>query len=214
MNEWSALFKTGIALLAIVNPIGGVPLFVSATGATSPAVRARTARTVAVTVFVVLGLAALLGTRILDFFGISIPSFLVGGGILLLLLAVSMLQARESGIRQTPAEAQEVAERHAIGVVPLGIPLLAGPGAISTVIIATHHAPGFGHQLQLFVPIAAVALIVWATLTVAARISSRMGTIGINIITRIMGLILAAMAVEFMVRGLSELFPVLTKVSA
>lgn len=211
MNEWSDLFKTGIALLAIVNPIGGVPLFVSATAEADGPLRARTARTVAVTVFVVLALAALLGTRILDFFGISIPSFLVGGGILLLLLAVSMLQARESGIRQTPAEAQEASERHAIGVVPIGIPLLAGPGAISTVIIATHHAPSFLHQLRLFIPIAIIALIVWATLTVAARIATRMGTIGINIITRIMGLILAAMAVEFMVRGLSELFPFLTR---
>ncbi|MBM3393860.1 MAG: NAAT family transporter [Betaproteobacteria bacterium] len=212
MSEWSELFKTGIALLAIVNPIGGVPLFVSATTGISAHARNHTARTVGVTVFVVLGLAALLGTRILDFFGISIPSFLVGGGILLLLLAVSMLQAKESGIRQTPAEAQEVAERHAIGVVPLGIPLLAGPGAISTVIIATHKAPSFAHQLRLFIPIAVIALIVWVTLLVAARISSRMGTIGINIITRIMGLILAAMAVEFMVRGITELFPALTKV--
>ena len=127
------------------------------------------------------------------------------------MLAVSMLQAKESGIRQTPAEAQEATEKHAIGVVPIGIPLLAGPGAISTVIIATHKAPSFAYQLRLFIPILAISLIVWITLAIASKIASRMGTIGINIITRIMGLMLAAMAVEFIVRGISELFPKLVQ---
>ncbi|HYJ20235.1 MAG TPA: NAAT family transporter, partial [Burkholderiales bacterium] len=141
MDDIANLFKLTIALLAIVDPIAGIPMFLSATAGNSPASRKRTAQVVAITVFCVLGISALIGTEILKFFGISIPSFLIGGGILLLLLAISMLQAQDSRIRQTPDEAEEAAEKDAVAVVPLGIPLLAGPGAISTMIIATHKAP-------------------------------------------------------------------------
>ena len=105
MADWNELFKITIALLAIVNPIGGVPVFLSSTAGWTDQERRGTARIVAITVFWVLAAAALLGTNLLDFFGISIPSFLVGGGVLLLMLAVSMLQAKESWIRQTPEEA-------------------------------------------------------------------------------------------------------------
>ena len=207
MNEWADLFKLTIALLAIVDPVAGIPVFLSATETDSQASRKRTARIVAVTVFCVLGAAALLGTEILRFFGISIPSFLIGGGILLLMMAISMLQAQESRVRQTPDEAEEAAEKDAVAVVPLGIPLLAGPGAISTMIIATHQSPGFVHQLKLLIPAAAIALVVWATLAAATRILQRLGRTGMNIITRVMGLIIAAIAVEYIYRGLAELFP-------
>jgi multiple antibiotic resistance protein len=94
-----------------------------------------------------------------------------------------------------------------VAVVPLGIPLLAGPGAISTMIIATHKAPGFFHHFYLLIPAAIIALAVWATFATATRISARLGTTGMNIITRVMGLIIAAIAIEYMYRGLIELFP-------
>jgi multiple antibiotic resistance protein len=207
MNEWNELFKITVALLAIVNPVGGVPVFLSATAGWSDDDRHRTARVAAVTVFWVLAAAVMLGTNLLDFFGISIPSFLVGGGILLLMLAVSMLQAKESWIRQTPEEAVEAAEKDAIGVVPLAIPLLAGPGAISTMIIATHKSAAFGFKLKLLIPVLVISLIVWLALLVSVRMANRLGTTGINIITRLMGLILAAMAVEFIHQGVVELFP-------
>lgn len=207
MNEWADLFKLTIALLAIVDPVAGIPVFLSATESDSQASRKRTARIVAVTVFCVLGAAALVGTEILRFFGISIPSFLIGGGILLLMMAISMLQAKESRVRQTPDEAEEAVEKDAVAVVPLGIPLLAGPGAISTMIIATHQSPGFLHQFKLLIPAVAIALVVWATLAAATRISQRLGKTGMNIITRVMGLIIAAIAVEYIYRGLAELFP-------
>lgn len=209
MHEWHQLFKITVALFAIVNPFGGIPIFISATSGWTARDRARTSRTVALTVFVVLAIAAFTGDRILDFFNISIGSFLVGGGILILLLAISMLQAKESLIRQTPEEAVEAADRQAIGVVPLGIPLLAGPGAISSVIIAAHqfrHGDLVGHML-LLIPITTVALVVWGIFLLSGRISRRLGKTGINIVTRLMGLILAAMAVEFIARGLIELFP-------
>lgn len=207
MNEIADLFKLTIALLAIVDPIAGIPMFLSATAGNSQDSRKRTAQVVAITVFCVLGVSALIGTEILRFFGISIPSFLIGGGILLLMLAISMLQAQDSRIRQTPDELEEAAEKDAVAVVPLGIPLLAGPGAISTMIIATHKAPGFLHNVYLLIPAAIIALAVWATFAAAARISGRLGKTGMNIITRVMGLIIAALAIEYIYRGLIELFP-------
>ncbi len=208
MHDLTSLFKITVALLAIVNPMGAIPLFISATQNWSSADRARTAHTVTATVFLVLTATLFLGDRILAFFGISLSSFLVGGGIIILMLALSMLQARESPMRQTPEEAKATADKEAIGVVPLGVPLLAGPGAISSVIIATHHAKaGFGYHLLLLAPIGAVSLAVWGVFLLSGPIARHLGTIGINIVTRLMGLILAAMAVEFIARGLNELFP-------
>lgn len=209
MTDWNTLFKTGLALFAIVNPIGGVPVFITATAGYSEHERARTVRTIGITVFTVLTLAVFLGDSILDFFGISIPSFQVGGGILLLLMAVSMLHARQSGARQTPEELQVAAEREAVAVVPLSIPLLAGPGAISSMIIVAQQSGGVWGHLQLVLPVAAVALLTWGILRLSAPITQRLGTIGINIFTRLMGLILAAMAVEFIAHGIMGLFPAL-----
>ncbi len=207
MGEWTDLIKLTVALLAIVDPFAGVPVFLSVTAGYTQAERRRITQVVAITVFCVLGVAALIGTQVLRFFGISIPSFLIAGGILLLLMAISMLQARESGIRQTPDEAAEAADRDAVAVVPLGIPLLAGPGAISTMIIATHQAESLVHQLLLLIPAAIVASVVWSTFSAATRISERLGKTGMNIITRVMGLIIAAIGVEYIYRGMIELFP-------
>ena len=207
MGEWTDLIKLTVALLAIVDPFAGVPVFLSVTAGYTQAERRRVTQVVAITVFCVLGVAALIGTQVLRFFGISVPSFLIAGGILLLLMAISMLQARESGIRQTPDEAAEAAERDAVAVVPLGIPLLAGPGAISTMIIATHQAESFVHHLLLLIPAAIIAAAVWATFSAGTRISDRLGKTGMNIITRVMGLIIAAIGVEYIYRGMIELFP-------
>jgi multiple antibiotic resistance protein len=203
----TVLLVVTIALLAIVDPVASIPMFISTTAGQTMASRKRITRIVSITVFCVLGVAALIGTQVLRFFGISIPSFLVGGGILLMLLAISMLQAKETGMRQTPDEAEEAAEKDAVGVLPLGIPLLAGPGAISTMIIATHQAPDFLHHVLLLVPAAITAIAVWFTFTTATRISHRLGRTGINIVTRVMGLIIAAIGVEYIYRGIVELFP-------
>lgn len=202
------LIKLTVALVAIVEPFGTVPLFLGALGVVAPEVRARAARSAAITVFAVLGLSALAGDAILGLFGISIAAFMVGGGLLLLILSVSMLQAKESRIRQTPEEAAEASQSEAVGVVPIGLPLLAGPGAISTVIIYAHDTPGgVVGLLAVLLPVGVVAAVVWATLRGASAIARHMGTTGINIMTRVMGLILAALAVEIMARGLLQLFP-------
>ena len=207
--DWAYLFKIGIALFAIVNPIGSVPIFISATDGWNRQQKLRTANVVALTVFLVLAASALFGEGILAFFSITIPSFQVGGGILILLIAINMLHAKQSHSKQTPEEAKTMEERDVIAIVPLSIPLLAGPGAISSMIIAAQDSPTFGAQLSLLMPILVVAILVWLSLQLSRYIAGKLGTIGINIVTRLMGLILAAMAVEFIAHGMSGLFPVL-----
>lgn len=207
--DWAYLFKIGIALFAIVNPIGSVPIFISATDGWNQQQKLRTANVVALTVFLVLAASALFGEGILAFFSITIPSFQVGGGILILLIAINMLHAKQSHSKQTPEEAKTMEERDVIAIVPLSIPLLAGPGAISSMIIAAQDSTTFGAQLSLLIPILMVALLVWLSLQLSSYIAGKLGTIGINIVTRLMGLILAAMAVEFIAHGMSGLFPVL-----
>ena len=207
--DWAYLFKICIALVAIVNPIGSVPIFISATDGWNRQQKLRTANVVALTVFLVLAASALFGEGILAFFSITIPSFQVGGGILILLIAINMLHAKQSHSRQTPEEAKTMEERDVIAIVPLSIPLLAGPGAISSMIIAAQDSPTFGAQLSLLMPILVVAILVWLSLQLSSYIAGKLGTIGINIVTRLMGLILAAMAVEFIAHGMGGLFPVL-----
>lgn len=207
MTDWASLLKIGIALFAIVNPIGSVPVFMSATSGWKKAERAKTAKTAAFTVFIVLTLASFIGDQILDFFGVSIPSFQVGGGILLMLIAISMMHAKQSAAHQTLEQRQTLAEKKVIAIVPLSIPLLAGPGAISNMIIAAQQNSSVSGHLSLIIPIFFVCLIIWLVLSLSVVIANKLGTIGINIVTRIMGLILAAMAVEFIAHGLAGLFP-------
>lgn len=203
------LGKAAISLFAIVDPIGSIPMFLAATHGWSPLRRSRAGRIAALTVLIVLGVMVFLGEAILEFFGISLASFSVGGGILILLLAVSMMQARHIPLRQTVEEAEEAAEKDSVGVVPLGIPLLAGPGAISQVIIFSHSsgAQGLLHQALLLLPITLVALSVWLVFRTAIPLSRRLGATGIHIVTRLMGLIIAAISVEMIARGLGVLFP-------
>ncbi len=207
MSEWAYLFKTGVALFAIVNPIGNLPVFISATNQWSKRDKAHTANIVGITVFTVLAITTFFGNDILDFFSISIPSFQVGGGILILLMSINMMHGKQSHTRQTPEEAQTMADKSAIAIVPLSIPIYAGPGAISSVIITADKSVNFIHQTSLLIPIAVVSLLVWVTLRLSSNITQWLGTIGINIITRLMGLILAAMSVEFIAHGITGLFP-------
>jgi multiple antibiotic resistance protein len=211
MPDWTGYIKIFTALLAIVNPLGAVPVFISLTDGLSAQKRSRIVRTTSVAVAVVLVVATLIGKLLLNFFGISIASFKVGGGILLMLMAVSMMQGKQSQTRQTPEEAEEAEDKESIAVVPIAIPLLAGPGAISTVIIYAHASFQAVHITLILLISLTVALVTWGALNVATPISRMLGKTGINIATRLMGLLLAAIAVEFIVGGLAQLLPVLTK---
>ena len=202
------LVKAALALFAIVDPVGVIPLFLIATQGYSQAQSRSAARIAALTVLGVLTLFAFLGEPILGFFGIRLAAFSVAGGLLLLLLALSMVQAHVSPQRQTRDEAVEVEERDAVGVVPLGIPLLAGPGAITHVIVAAGATHGnWVQQMALLIPVALVALSVWLSFRAAPAIARRLGKTGIHVITRLMGLIIAAISIEMIATGLGALFP-------
>ena len=203
-----ALVKAALALFAIVDPVGVIPIFLMATHGYTLAQSNAAARIAALTVLGVLTLFTLVGEPLLMFFGVRLAAFSVAGGLLLLLLALSMVQARVSPQRQTQDEAMEAEEKDAVGVVPLGIPLLAGPGAITHVIVAASAAKGeMLHQAALLIPVALVALSVWLAFRAAPVISQRLGKTGIHVVTRLMGLIIAAISVEMIASGLGKLFP-------
>jgi multiple antibiotic resistance protein len=207
MQGWGEYAEVVTALFVIVDPLVAIPLFLSLTEGYSEGERRHTSRVTACTVAAVLVGAEFLGEPLLDAFGVSIASFSVGGGILLLLMAIAMLQALPSRVQQAPEEAREAKEKENVAVVPLAIPLLAGPGAISTVIIYAHQAVTWFDTLFLVLASLFVASAVWIALALANSIGTALGKTGINIVTRLMGLILAALAVEFIARGLAQLLP-------
>ena len=210
MSAWVEYLKFFAGLIAILNPVGVIPIFINLTYNQTTVERNRTALMAAITVGTVLGVSLLCGEVILNFFGISVASFQVAGGILILYNSLSMLQAKMNATRQTEEEAQETAEREDVSVVPIGVPLTAGPGAISTVILYGHKPALFGQYVILFGGIVVVAVIIWAAFRLAPFISRVLSRTGINIVTRLMGLIMASIGIEFMAAGLKVLFPSLT----
>jgi len=158
---------------------------------------------------VVLVIALLAGEPILQFFGIGLPAFRVAGGLLVLMMGMSMLHASNDRARHTPEEQAESFEKESIAVVPLAIPLLSGPGAISTIIVYGHSGHSWQHYLLVGSVILSLSLLVLAALLAAPKIAQFMGQTGMNVVTRVMGLFLAAIAVEFIAKGLGQLFPVL-----
>jgi multiple antibiotic resistance protein len=158
----------------------------------------------------VLSLAALFGEKMLTILGTSLPSFRVGGGIVLLLMALTMLRAQPDQMRTTSAEQVEAESRDNIAVVPIAIPLLAGPGSISTVIIQMHRPGAEYHLVWVIAVILLLTLLLWGVLRLASPIGKLLGPLGLNILNRLFGLILTAIAVEIMANGLRDLFPVLS----
>ncbi|WP_397534800.1 MarC family protein [Roseateles sp.] len=205
------LYKPLVALLAIVNPIGVVPFFIHFTQTFSKAQRKHTILVSAFTAFVVIAISALAGLKVIEFFGISLASFQVGGGTLLLISSLQMLNAQPAeGRKEDVSEGSDKVNAGAsIAVVPLTIPLLTGPATISTMVI---YAEKTRHWWELGVLVGygvVVAFVTYAVFTASGRIARVLGQTGINIMTRLMGLILAALAVELLADGLTKLFPVL-----
>jgi len=190
-----------------VNPVGAVPLFVSMTEQHTVDEKRRIARAASAAVAVVLVLAAIAGQPLLAFFGITIASFKVGGAILILLLAISMMHATPTGEKQTPEEAREAEDKESIAVVPLAIPLLSGPGAISTTIIYSTGRSSLSHILLIIACCLLVSLVTWVALRAATPVSLWLGKTGVNIAIRLMGLLLAAVAVEIFTSGILVLLP-------
>jgi multiple antibiotic resistance protein len=196
-----------ISLFAILSPFAAIPLFLTLTDNFDTQQKSRTAAAASATVAAVLIISGLAGELILTALGTSLDAFRVGGGIVLLLVALSMLSAQTSTVQHRPEETVDADTSSSVGVVPLGIPLLAGPGSISAVIIEMNHAPSFAHQVAIVGCILIVCTATWAILRLAYPIGRRLGRIGLNVLSRIFGLILAAIAIQVMATGLRALFP-------
>jgi multiple antibiotic resistance protein len=198
-----------VTLTAVLDPFLAIPIFIGAAAGRDRPSQKRLADAVTATVFGVLTGAAVLGDDLLKVMGASLPAFQVGGGLVLLLMALAMLNAKAGEMRQTREEAEELRAGEVSGIVPLAVPLLAGPGAISTTIIAGE-AGGAPHKAALIFCIALVCTLLWSLLRSAHHVGDRISTTGLNVATRLLGLLLAAIAIQTMAEGLKRLFPGLT----
>lgn len=205
--EYVLYVKSLVGVLAIVNPLGAIPIFLSLTGNRTSIECHRIAQNSALSVAMVLIISTWAGDSILGFFGISLPAFQAGGGLLIILMAINMLRAKQCHTRHTPEEAEEAGNKENIAVVPLAIPLMAGPGAISLVIVDAHQIASWSDRLILSAGIVIVASLVWLALRLASPIGEKMGITGLNIATRIMGLLLSAIGLQMLASGLVKLLP-------
>ena len=205
--ELAIFLQFFVGLIAAVNPVGIMPIFVSLTGHMSPEERNKTALTANLAVAVILTVSLLAGQLLLDMFSISLDSFRVAGGLLLLTIAFSMMSGKLGEDKQNKQEKSESISREQIGVVPLAMPLMAGPGAISSTIVYGSRYPGMSSTVGIALTIVAFAFCCWLLFRAAPIIVRFLGQTGINVITRIMGLILAALGIEFIANGLRALFP-------
>lgn len=209
MSEYTEYLKILVALVAIVNPIGAIPIYVSLSAEMSEQEQNRMPSVIPLAVVLILLAALFFGELLLNLFGITIDSFRVGGGILLLILSISMLHAKNSATRHTSEEMQESGDKESVAIVPLSTPLLAGPGAISSVILYSQKSSSVLHYTLIAADILILGFMLWAVFKLTPWISRNISKTGINIFTRLMGLVLAAIAVEFIANGLKGLFPVL-----
>jgi len=199
--ELKFALKAFISIFIIVDPLGLVPYFITLTSGYSPSRRRRTVHLAIMTTILVLTAFAIFGNQILKLFGITIPAFRIAGGFIIFMVAIQMLQAQRTRLKATPEEEAHSYEQEEIGVVPLGTPMLAGPGAITTVIVLS--------ESNLWVILASIlitALLAYVILLQANRISNLLGPTGLNIFIRLMGLVLAAVSVQFVIDGIKAAF--------
>ncbi|WP_429596222.1 MarC family protein [Variovorax sp. PvP013] len=212
------LIKPLITLLAIVNPLAIVPFFIHYTQGYTERQRRRTAWVSAFSAFMVIAVSALLGLQLLGFFGITIASFQVGGGMLLLISSLNMLNAQPAEAKTSKEEIRATEVKASLGasiaVVPLTIPLLTGPATMSTVVIYAEKTQHFWQLATLVGYGVVIGLATGVAFSLAVPIARVLGKTGINVMTRLMGLILAALAVEVMADGLGKLFPILGRAAA
>ena len=213
MSLSTEFLRFGAALFAIMNPFGAIPIFLSLTADNTPAERRRIGGVTALAVLVALLVTALVGHQILGFFGISIGAFRAAGGLIILLLALSMLHGRQSTVHHSPVEQQDGEAKDDPAVFPLAIPLIAGPGSIATVILYGDQVRGMAGFLVIGAVIALLCLVLYLVLRLALPLSDRLGATGMNVATRLMGMLLASIAVEMIAAGIGDLFPAIRAAS-
>ena len=195
------------SIFFLVDPFAAIPGFLAITESADPARRKRMAGKGAITCFVVLTGFALGGQLLFRMFGITLPAFEVAGGLILLLIGLDMLEAKRSPTQEAHGDTEEAAAKEDAGIVPLGIPMLAGPGAISSVMVLVGQVPSLWHWEMgaILGSIAFTSLVTYWVLASASQVRRVMGDTGIRILVRVMGLLLVALAMQFFVNGLSDL---------
>jgi len=193
------------SIFFLVDPFAAIPSFIAITVGVEPTRRRGMARKAAITCFIVLISFALAGQFIFNLFGIKLPAFEIAGGLILMLIGIDMMEARRSPTQESQAETEDAASREDAGIVPLGIPMLAGPGAISSVMVLVGESPNHWQMLAIIGSIAITAVASYFVLSGADRIRVFLGETGIRILVRIMGLLLVALAMQFFVNGLTDL---------
>ncbi len=196
-----------ISMLAITNPPGSLAVFLGMTAEKSEDERRHIALITTVTIFLVLVIITWAGTPLLHLFGISLPAFEITGGIIILLRALTMLHSQDTPTSRTAQEVVQEVNKESIAVVPLAIPIIAGPGAMTNTIIFSHVFPGYLQKIYICLGILFISLIMGAVLFFSTRISKIIGETGIKTVTRLMGLILAAIAMSMITAGLKDVFP-------
>jgi multiple antibiotic resistance protein len=194
------------SIFFIVDPFAVIPTFLAMTARDTPEQRRVLARRGAWTCAVTLTLFALGGGGIFKVFGITIAAFKIAGGVLIGLNALDMVQARRSGQRETPAEKAEGIQKDDVGIMPLGVPMLAGPGAISTVMVLAVGSKSVPATAAIYASIVVTAAVTYFVLAAATLVERRLGQTGMRILTRLMGLVLSAIAVQFILDGIKLAF--------
>ena len=192
------------SIFALVDPIAAIPTFLAMTGTSDRPRRRYMARRASWTCFLVLSIFALAGPLIFQMFGITMPAFKIAGGVILGLIGLDMLRARRSATKETPSEAVEGAEKEDVGVTPLGVPMLAGPGAMSSVTVLMSQNSDWLHRGIVLAAVATASLLSYLALAAADRVGSYLHETGIRILSRLMGLVLSAVAVQFILDGLRD----------
>ncbi len=206
----SFFLSSFVTVFFVVDPPAAVPLFISMTATYSAEGKRRTAMRASLIAFAVLSVFAAAGGTIFRLLHVSLGAFRMAGGLLLFLLAVDMLRAQRSRQRTSPEEEAEAAETNDVSVFPLAIPMLAGPGATSAVMVLMTRAEQAWQSGAIFAAIAMTAAMTYAILRFASGIGERLGQTGLNVLQRIMGLVLAAIAMQFVVDGIGTVLPSLT----
>jgi multiple antibiotic resistance protein len=200
------------AIFFVVDPFAVIPLFLSITQGDDDTKKGRTAlRAAAVTTVTLLAFAAT-GSLIFRLFGITLGAFRIAGGILLFLLALDMVRAQHSRVRVSPEEQTEGVQKEDVAIIPLGIPMLAGPGSIAIVIVLMSHARGSPARMGIVVGcVLLTGVLTFLILRAAVALQRTLHQTGLNILNRVMGLLLAAVAVQFVVNGVAEVLPQILK---
>lgn len=193
------------SIFFLVDPIATVPIFLVMTSEHGPRPRRRMARRASITSFVVLSGFAAIGNIIFQLLGITLAAFQTAGGLILLLIGLEMVQAQRSRTKQVPDETEEATHRDDVGIVPLGVPMLAGPGAISTVMVFMGQARHWQQVIAVLAAIAITCTAAYIALAAAGYVRQHISDTGINIMTRMMGMLLAAIAIQFMATGIVTL---------